>query len=159
MFLLTKFRSFGIHKLAKSLQQCSVFALLCCLQQERNARIFKGTSFLENIWDRVSFFACLWCFANGLFRGVSLVDMQRLACLITWLNLVGPTCSLFLSSCEDTLTSIYSFLSFSLINFFFYKKITESNKYRWGLWYCKMIAGLQRKCVAIQIILDWELEI
>ena len=106
-FLLIIFKGFNFHKQDKILWKCWVFAILQCLWVARNARIFKRTSLsLNNIWDRVIFLASLWCFANGLFRGVSLLDIQRLACLVIQLNLSGPIFFLLLSSSEDTILSL-----------------------------------------------------
>ena len=53
---------------------------------EMNARIFKGiSSSLDNIWDGVTLLALMWCYANnGLFRCVSLVDMQRVGPILCY---------------------------------------------------------------------------
>ena len=54
------------------------FCYSMVLWLERNVIIFKGTSSpLDSIWHRGIFLASMWCSADGLFRGVSLLDMQR----------------------------------------------------------------------------------
>ena len=45
---------------------------------DRNARIFIGHQLtLESIQDQPVHVASLWCSANGLVKGVSLLDLQR----------------------------------------------------------------------------------
>ena len=45
------------------------------------------------------------------------------AYLVLWVNIIGSTRFLFLSSCEDTLSFLYLLFSFSLLNFFFFQII------------------------------------
>ena len=77
---------------------------------DKNARICKRiSSSLGNNCDRVAFLASIWCSANGLFRVVSLVDMQRDWYALLLLDLLMPICFLLLSSCEDTIPSLFVF--------------------------------------------------
>lgn len=76
--LLISFKGFGRRKDIKTLRSCVVLAVIRCIQMERNNKNLRDCNISKLLlWDRIVFFASLWCSLFGAFRGASLADIQR----------------------------------------------------------------------------------
>ena len=87
---------------------------------EIKAIIFKGTSSLDNIWDRISFLVSLWCSANGRSLGVCSVDMQS-----EWYANMGQCCRahvFFFFLLVSIFYTLYALFSFLIVNFLYQKQ-------------------------------------